>query len=239
MLSEIRIGKFTSSKIHNLMIPQLKNGNQSKATLTYIEDVAIEKRLGRPLNSTSSARPLIWGNTLEARVAKMIDLEYEYCSDKTIAHPTIPTWVGTPDFLNEITVADAKCPYTVKSFAKLSDICLASDLNALKTEFPEYYWQLVSNAILAHKNRAELIVYCPYLSELEAIKEWISEADDFEDQNKNAWIYFAKNEALPYILDGGYYKNINRFSFDVPEEDKIRLTNAVLVSSSLIIKKEN
>lgn len=230
MLSSIRIGKFTSSNIHNLMKVN-KNGSPSVAKNTYIEDVIIEARLGRLLNSVSSARPLTWGRALEPRVAAMLDpFEYEYCSETTICHPTIPYWVGTPDLIGSDIVADIKCPYTVRAFAKLVDTF--GDSAKLKEKFPEYYWQLISNSILTNKKRAELIVYCPYKSELEEIQEAISEEPD--NSNHDEWICLSEVEELPYINDGGYYKNLNRYAWTIDPKDQELLFKEVITAQSLI-----
>lgn len=233
MLSNERIGKFTSSQVYRLM-PKLRSGEPAASVKTYIEEVAIEARLGRILNSAASGRPCQWGHALEPRVAQMVEFEYEYCSDKTIVHPEYSCWAGTPDLIGKDKVADIKCPYTMKSFVQLTDIVLAGDKEALKKDFPEYFWQLVSNAILTNKQEAELIVYCPLKSELESIRDELSERDDTDDQTELQWIFFAKDEALPYVIDGGYYKNLNRFPFSVDDADCAQLVNAILMGSSAL-----
>lgn len=226
MLSQSRIGRFTSSEIHILM-KNGRGGKRSTATDTYIEDKRIEKRLGRPLNADLSSRPTVWGHVCENRVYQSLDqLQYIYCSNETILHPEIECWAGTPDFTTINSVVDAKCPYTLKAFAQLADIAIAKDLEKFKATKPEYYWQLVSNSILANKPKAELIAYCPFKSELPEIKEMVEGFDG--DQNKYAWIFFADDEDLPYLIDGGYYQNKYSFVFDVPQEDKDLLTAKVV-----------
>ena len=205
--------------------------NPSVRTLEYIEEVKIERRLGRRLNSNESSRPTSWGSVIESRVATILagdnPFEYKYASSDTLTHPTISDWCGTPDLVGADKVADIKCPYTLKSFVKLSDICLAQDSDKLKQQFPEYYWQLVSNAIITGKDKAELIVYCPYQSELDSIRENIANLDDTDLQTDSQWIAFSPDEKLPYLPDGGYYHNLNRFEFVVTVEDKNLLTQAV------------
>lgn len=229
MLSQLRIGRFTSSEIHNLM----KNGRglaPSVATLSYIEEKRMEKRLGRSLNADLSTRPTVWGHVCEQRLNSLLDpLEYDYCSDQTLVHQEIIDWAGTPDFITADRVVDAKCPYTLKGFCQLADIAVARDVEALKTKKPEYYWQLISNAILTNKSKAELIAYCPYQNELQAIRELVENSDD--SQNKYAWIYFAEDEDLPYLIEGRYYQNMYRFVFEVPATDKALLTDAVIKAS--------
>lgn len=226
MLSKTRIGRFTSSEIYNLM-KNGRGGKRSTATDTYIDEKRIEKRLGRTLNADVSNRAMIWGNVCENIVyGKLDQLKYIYCSDETILHPTIGCWAGTPDFLTVDSVVDSKCPYTLKAFTQLADITIANDLEKFKTTKPEYYWQLVSNSILANKTHAELIAYCPFLSELPAIRDLVENFDG--DQNKYSWIFFAKDDDLPYLIEGLYYQNKYHFKFEVPQEDKKLLTEKVI-----------
>jgi hypothetical protein len=233
MLSNIRVGRFTSSSIHFLM-KKGRGGAPSVATQSYIEEKIMERKLGRTLNADLSSRPTVWGHALEKRLNTLLNMfEYNYCSDETIQHPTIPSWVGTPDFITSDRVVDAKCPYTLKAFCQLADIAIAGDVLKLKEDKPEYYWQLVSNSILTKKVNAELIVYCPYKSELQDIRD-TTEALEEGDQNKLAWIYFSDDEDLPYLVEGNYYKNLYKFVFEVPEIDKDALTSSVVEASKLL-----
>lgn len=96
---------------------------------------------------------------------------------------------------------------------------------ALKREFPQYYWQLVSNSILTGKKFAELTVYCPFQEELEEIRELARRQD--EDQERYVFINFALDDDLPYLVKEGEYKNLNQIKFEVPEADKVLLTETV------------
>ena len=227
----VRAGHFTSSQIWRLMTKG--RGNQiSKVALTYIADVAMEKRLGRVLNANHSSRPTSWGKAIEPRVAAMLDmLTWKYQSEETITHPTIANWCGTPDVVSKDCVGDIKCPYTLKAFGQLADICGLADKELLKKEFPEYFWQLVSNAILTGKSKAQIIVYCPYKSELDDIVKSLENLDDHELQTESQWIAFSSEDMLPWIPDGGYYKNLNQFQFEVTEDDKTALETAVEVAN--------
>jgi hypothetical protein len=102
----------------------------------------------------------------------------------------------------------------------------------------KYYWQLVSNAIITGSKFAELIVYVPYLSELEKIRKFATEAD-IDNTYRYYWVSNAIDEELPYVADNGFYKNVNVIRFEVPEEDKKLLTARVISCSGLLkeIKK--
>lgn len=228
MLSEIRIGKVTSSEIYMLM-KKGRGSLPSVATETYLQEKLMEQRLGRRLDTEMTSKSTSWGHLLEEYVSTKLDIfEYEYCSNVTLSHPTLP-WVGTPDFICSDRVVDAKCPYTLKAFCELADIVITGDLEALKSKKPEYYWQLVSNAILTGKEKAELIVFCPYQTELEAIRDL---ADNIDlDQSRYLWIYLAADVELPYLVEGKYYKNMYKFVFNITEVDIETLTRAVLQAS--------
>jgi hypothetical protein len=111
----------------------------------------------------------------------------------------------------------------LKSFVELVDI---QDIDTFKYERPEYYWQLVSNAILLDKQFAELIVYCPYEDDLGLIKHEAQNVDA-QDLYKYYWLASATNEEIPYILPGGEFKDLNIFKFEVPTEDKELLTETI------------
>lgn len=229
-LSDIRIGKFTSSDIY-LLMKKGKGNSPSVASESYIEDKIIENKLGRCLNADVSSRSTLWGTVLEQRVASLLDqFEYDYCSNTTLVHPTIQSWAGTPDFVTLDRVVDAKCPYTLKAFCQLAEICIGKDYQDLRLHKPDYYWQLVSNSILTGKKKAELIVYCPFKEELEAVRELV---DNFEeDQHKLFWIFQADDEDLPYVPKDSYYTNMYKLIFDVPAEDQEALIEVVIKASN-------
>jgi hypothetical protein len=219
-----RIGNITSSNVSKLM-------GSNKPKETYLKELIMERKLGRSLTTESNARPLTWGLLLEKYVlAKEEMLKYKYTSTDTIGHEVVDYWYGTPDGVTEDSVIDIKCPYTLKSFCELVAIIESKSISYFKDEKPEYYWQLVSNAILTGKQYAELIVFCPYYSELDAIIE-LPNNDNYvpiQDMYKYKWVAFALPEELPYILDNGFYKNLNTFRFEVPETDIEILTETIL-----------
>jgi len=240
----LRIGNFTSSEIVALTKLAKDGKSFGTAALTYIEEKNMERRLGRSLDSESNARPLTWGKLIEKRVFDLLGIEYSLTSEETISHPSISCWSGSPDGTKENTVIDIKCPITLKSFCQLVDVIYGDKpysgidaIDIIRGNHPsgeKYYWQLVSNAILTSSKYAELIVYVPYKSELEAIRELANNYDG-TDQRNYAWINFADDNELPYLNDGGYYKNLNVIRFEVPESDKIVLTEKVLQAQKLLI----
>jgi hypothetical protein len=103
----------------------------------------------------------------------------------------------------------------------------------IRTE-KNFYYQLVSNAILTDCNYAELIVYAPYKSELEIIRE-LARNIDVANPFKFKWISDASDDELPFLIDGGHYKNVNIMRFEVPFLDKQFLTERVLLAKEVLV----
>ena len=223
-----RIGNFTSSEIYKLIKKgRGKNDLFSAAGMTYIKEKKIEKRMGRSIQVESYSRSMAWGIFMEMIVFSKIGLEYKIESKDTDLHPTINGWSGSKDLIvPNKKIADIKC-YELKKFALYTGAILKGDLNEIKQDFPKEYWQLVSNAIINDVPNAEIITYIPYESELEEIRQ-MAENYDRADKWKYRFIYESDKISLPYLPDGGYYKNLNYFEFEVPKEEKELLTERVL-----------
>lgn len=219
--STYRIGNFTSSQIYRLM-------GAPKPRKTYIDECNFARKLGRSLNADRSARATSWGKLCERRAFDILPLEYQLTSLDTITHPEYSCWAGSPDGVSETAVYDIKCPYTLKSFCELNEIKTAEQL---RDEYPEYYFQLISNAILTGKDKAELIVYCPYKSELDAIRTLCNDMPQEEIYNY-FWIANANDNELPYLIEGGNYQNLYFLRFEVTADMKEQLTNTVKAFSS-------
>lgn len=249
--NELRIGNFTSSEIAALMSNGKAKDSFGKPAYTYIAECNLERRLGRSIDNESNARPLSWGHLVENRVFDLLGIEYQLVSKETIGHPTIEYWSGSPDakkFDEGKTVGDIKSPLTLKSFCQLVEPIYNERLNCLPgivqmnhirenhKDGEKYYWQLVSNSILTDSKYAELIVYAPYKNELEEIRE-LARSIDSDKQYLYWWINNATDEELPWLHEGGYYRNINTIRFEVPQEDKDALTERVITAGEMLEKR--
>lgn len=219
--------------------------------VTYINETNMERRLGMALENDFDAKPTSWGKLIEKRPFQQLSTEYHLCSDETLDHPTIDFWKGSPDLKKYFeqslkAIGDLKCPMTRKSFCQLVDPycengeivyegCTIEAVRANHKEGEKYFWQIVSNAIITGATKGELIVYMPYKSELEDIRTLASSAGEMGEYTK--WIYFAADEQLPHILDGGHYKSINVIEFDILQKDIDFLTERVLEAGKLLIPR--
>ncbi|MDB9801085.1 hypothetical protein OAB94_01785 [Flavobacteriaceae bacterium] len=213
-----------------------KAGGFQAAGLTYIQEKQIEQRLGSRLDSDAYSRAMAWGNFMERIVQHNLiqqDLGYKLCSDATKIHDGksfAAHWSGTSDVeyykgKTLVRIAEIKC-YQKKKFALYTDCILKQDVDLLKKDFPQEYWQIVSNCILNNVTTGEAISFMPFESEAQYIKD---EAQAYEgsDMWKYRFIYEEEIYNLPFLKDGGYYNNINQFIFDVPKEDMEFLTSRV------------
>ena len=239
--NQIRIGNPTSSEIVALTSYDRSGKQPGKPFFTYVEEKNMERRLGRSLDSESTARPLVWGKLLEPRAFELLGLEYSLNSDETLIHPEIEYWAGSPDgfkYDKGKTVGDIKAPLTLKSFCQLvqplydgfNGMEAMNKIRETHKDGEKYFRQLVSNACISGARFAELIVYVPYESELEEIKRSAEGVDGC------MWIQFATENELPFLKDGGYYKNLNIIRFEVPQEDKDFLTERVRLAGTMLIK---
>lgn len=249
--NELRIGNFTSSEISALNSTGKQAEGFGVAAITYISEKRMERLLGRSLDTETNARPLTWGKVVERRPFELLDTSYTFSSTETDVHPEIEYWAGSKDGTRETeerAVFDIKCPITLKSFCQfvMPLYCGLEGndaIDAIRNGFEhdgvryekhksgeDYYWQLVSNACINKCDWAELIVYMPYESELADISLMA------EDHPNGMWIRFPNEGDLPYIKDGGVFKNVNVIRFRVPKEDKELLTKNVLKAGKLLLK---
>jgi hypothetical protein len=196
----------------------------------------MERRLLRSISDDVSARPLAWGNLGENIAFQKLGMEYTLTSQETDIHPTISYWSGSRDGMKHDegkTVIDIKCPMTLKSFCTLADCQTIEEVRECHKDGEKYYWQLVSNATINDCKFAELIVYMPYLSELEEIRDLAGNMPQ-EHLYKFFWIANGNDEELPHLMENGHYKNINVIRFEVPTADKDFLTERVIEAGKLL-----
>ena len=177
MNNSLRVGRFTSSNIYLLLKKDRSGKGWGQQAMTYIEERNIERRLGRNIDTEAESWATSWGKLCERRAFDLLGTDYKLCSDETIVHPEIEYWSGSPDgfhFIKQFNdpVFDIKC-LQLKAFCRLVNYWQKGGIDEIRARHQDgekFFWQLVSNAILTDKDFAELIVYCPYKSELEEIR---------------------------------------------------------------------
>lgn len=241
-----RYGTFSSSQIYKLMSKGRGNwsiDNVGASFNTYLKEKYREIKLQKPINPPIHTRPIVWGKVMEGYVFENhLSLNYKEMNEfGRLSHPELKQWTGIPDTMRKDVVCDIKCPTSLTQFCDLIDSFESAE--ALKKEKPEYYWQLVSNAILTDVDKAELIVYMPFESELKNVLEYVADTElqvsgltsfqwewiFHEIQNYQYDNIIPSN--VPYLNDKGSYSNLTKFEFDIPAEDKKTLTERVKLAT--------
>lgn len=221
---------------------KFKEEGLGEAALTFIKECNWERKSGRSMNQETWAKQTAWGNLLEPRAFDLLGSSYRRTGqDKSLVHPEHTYWTGTPDGIGykltkPFVVPDTKCPFTLNSFFTFADCANMDEVVKNHPDGYKYKWQLVSNACILGLDYAELVIYCPYESELAEIRELAQDgsADNFNAKTER-WIMNSNPNELPYIKDGGYYKNLYTFQFEVTKEDKDLLTSRVLLAAEKLI----
>jgi len=216
-----RIGRFTSSQIYRLC-------GTEKVAMTYVDHKIRERRGRRSIEGYGRSRDMMWGKFMEIRINDLLGLKYDLSSRTTELHPKHgDIWSGSYDFIvPKVKVAELKA-FAFLNFSKLNDVLMQKDIQLLKKEFPEIYWQVGSNAIINKVKNVEIISYMPYESEIPAIKK-LAEEYDGDDFFEYKWIVDCDITELSCLPDGGYYSNITRLEFEFPVDDIIFLTAQVV-----------
>lgn len=257
--SKTRTGFFTSSEIvaltksgkrdmtdDELAAHKLINPKSRKTTMetmfgekakTYIFETNIERKLDRSITADINAKPLNYGKLVEKYAFNQLGMEYKMASQDSIVHPTIPFWSGSADgfkFDEGKTVVDFKCPWTILSYCRFAECKTIEEVVENHPDGEKYKWQIISNAIINDCKYGELIFFCPYKNQLKDIREL---AQDYPEQNKVAFVHFATDEELPYLNNGGYYKNFHTIRWEISPEEKSFLTERVLAAGALLEKR--
>lgn len=241
LLNTNRPGNVSSSNIHKLIKPGTGKNPFSTTGMTYLQELNIERKMGVSLKQEVYSRPMAWGHVMEAWIFqddKYFDTSYESVGNITLNHPTIKHWVGSPDYKSMAKSIVAECKgYERKKFSLYADAIATKDSEVLKNDCPDEYWQGVSNAIILGVKHFQPVLFMPYLTQLVALKDFV-ENFDTSDPFKYKWIadiIYSENYAqLPYLPDGGFYKNFNSCIIEIPQEDKDYLTSRVELAGTLL-----
>lgn len=230
--NKLRPGNITNSQIYRICgTPAVQK--------TYIAEKNAERKMRLSLDKEAYSQPMAWGKICEMYVHQnKLSTNYKGVGDKTLHHPTIDYWKGSPDFDNPSEKIIAECKaYERKKFAAYADAILEQDTDLLRVEFAEEYWQMVGNACILGYDKIQPILFMPYFSDLPNLAAFTEEIDVAE-QWQYKFIYDAvenkKFSKLVYLENDGYYKDFNTCILDVPAKDKDFLTNRVLEVGKLL-----
>lgn len=237
-----RVGNFSSSSVHTL-IKKGRGSDFSAPGLTYIREKLYERMLGRELTNEQSSKATSWGNVLEYYVAdnKIEGLNFKPDSDEVDNRLGIEelNLSGALDLIpreeNSNVFGEIKSPYTLKSFCEM---IISIQSGTFKEDKPAYYWQMVSNSILSGCSKCEFYVFVPFKEELKEILsedslEWDSKHPDAVNYSKER-LKWLKEDECPYLIKGGVFQDLNKFVFDIPQEDRNFLIERLKLASVLL-----
>lgn len=246
-----RIGRFTNSNIWKLTTKDRTGKGFGAPALTYIEEKRAERCLGRSVDLGKDSQSTVWGKVAEHYCNLFhLDLSYTLMSKETKVHPKYKFWSGSPDAQKTQTACEIKC-FEPKKYFELSSALLSLkskelSLDEFKKDFKEVYWQVVGNAILLNKPKAEIIAYMPTESQLKQIREEL-ENDNYKSEygksileylglpfRKVAFIWEYDFCNLPYVPDSVEYPNFVNYEFVVPADDIVFLTKCVIDAEKLL-----
>ena len=234
-----RIGRFTSSQIWKLMTDGRGENGLGAPAITYIEEKRAERCLGRSIDLGAHSPALVWGKVMEVvGFEQEMGLDYSLCSTETITHPKYNFWSGSPDARTVNKAVEMKCFYP-KAYYELSRDLMLEDLQKIKANHKEIYWQVLSNSILLGLNKAEIIAFTLKEKQLIEVREKLLNTDFAMEKLgmkdwQVRWIYEKELYELPYIPGNIQWPNCVKFEFDVPTEDVIALTKRVLLAEKML-----
>lgn len=233
-----RIGNFTSSNIFKLCA-SLSSGKPSPSYFTYIEEKIFERKMKRSLEIGSYGQSMAWGKFLEKRVNDNLPFGYQMLHKTTKLHPKFDYVSGSVDFLVPgVKVAELKC-FEPKNFASYVSALMTGDTEHIKKEHPKEYWQMLNNSQIHKTPKMEAIVYMPYESEMEEIRELAENPEYLSDIGMMPWeVRFIAEKPISHLAvlpNDSAFKNLNIFEFDVPVDDIVFLNKRIIEAGKLLL----
>ena len=216
-----------------------------ESALTYIEEKRAERSLGRSIDTGATSNEMIWGHVMEAYAFEYcMGMEYKSASKKALLHPKYNFWAGSPDFEKPKTGGEMKCFYPKKFYTlskeliKLNDglITLDDFKNNTKSKLNEIFYQVLSNTVILGHSRCEIMAFTPTEEQLIHVIDLLEDTDFAEKIGLNPWnVRFIverreKLYELPYIPKHSNWPNMVSHEFDLPIDDVIALTKAVIAA---------
>lgn len=165
---EARCGFFSSSENWKLIGTGKKNPF-TEVGMTYIKNKLGEKITGIPIESQDS-KATLWGKTYEPMAREWYCKKYGMVVDEVgfMTHPTIKNFGGSPDGLtykvgsgNDAGNLEIKCPMV---YANHIDHLRIKSAEYFKAEFPDKYWQCVSNMVVCGLTYTDFVSFDPRMN---------------------------------------------------------------------------
>lgn len=231
-----RVARITSSKVSLLLVDGKGEMGFGAGAITYLNNKKKELEFGRGLELPIHKWEMLWGKMFEPFVHWQLGNDYELVIDKTTLHPKYSQWSGSQDFniLSDgvkIGIAELKC-YQMSNHFDYVKVLQQQNTEVFKKEYPECYWQILSNCIIHGVNIGEAIAFMPTEEQLIEMRDLLENSDYIEKQLKDdAWKYRQFHEKdlydLPFIPKHSDFPSMVKFRFEVPIKDMVLLTKKV------------
>lgn len=165
---QLRVGKFTASEIHRLFVSGRGKAEYfGKGAHAYIREVLAEIATGQPVGGQEKYKQMEWGEAHELEAV----MEFEKRTGLVVnyngsADPEFMSFPGFEDMagasrdgiIEGVAIVEVKCPYdSTNHIANL----FISNQQQLKEERPDYYWQIMMNAVCSGVNKGYFVSYDP------------------------------------------------------------------------------
>lgn len=165
-----RIGKFTASSFGLLMAnPADKTATWSKSSLNCIEK-AVSQIYFNEYSERPDSDSTRWGIRNEALAIQEFveETKFQYKETGFVLHPKIEDVGATPDaqiiendHLDEMVIAQIKCPYNQKIHLKYTNKIF--DTETLRKSKSEYYWQIQGEMWVTGAKHCYFVTFDPRL----------------------------------------------------------------------------
>lgn len=165
---EARLGFFSSSEVFKLIGTGKKN-TFTDVGMTYIKNKLGEKMSGIPVESQDS-KSTLWGKQYEPMAREWYCKKFGMVVDEVgfMTHPIIKNFGGSPDGLcykvgsgDNAGILEIKCPMV---YANHIDHLRIKSVEYFKSEFPDKYWQCVSNMVVCGLNYTDFVSFDPRMN---------------------------------------------------------------------------
>ena len=185
-----RLGKFTSSEIHNITYPS----GLTEGSINYIRRKVGEELTGKSSRGEIETDATRWGAFYEAEAINKFGVQngLEFVIVQQLVSEPDSRFGGTPDGLivlrespdkteYEVETVEVKCPPTFDAYIGLFECDTPADV---KKENRIYYWQVLDQILICEAKRGHFVIYHP----------------DFKAGNHKTIIF---NPTEPVITDKG------------------------------------
>ena len=192
-----RLGKFTGSRIGDLMKKSKTGNGFSETAMSYIYQISGERMMNQSIVNDNyifadyisqtdiSSKQMRWGTENEPDARSIYELKTgrRIVEVGSCQHKDIPNFAASPDgfFYDEETgekgIIEIKC-VGVSTFAKYRDK-IHDNKTLLATE-PKYYWQIMAELMCVGAIWCDFVVYNPFLVPSEFIVRIYPDEKDFE-----------------------------------------------------------